>query len=370
MKGCIVPYSARRQSQLLAGPYTRLLAEHEQAIADLYGLFAGVFPKAESFWRSLAKQELGHRHALLGIEEKRANGQWAFKRPAFTTAMVAESLERLTDKMEAVRQQGISMRDALRFAADLERALAERSYFDILDRDTAEMMEVLRSLAGESERHANRVELEARRLKWRILGRSRAWPVPSEKKPTYSELQASVKAAQANMLGLLISLQEANAALYTTFSQRLKDRAGLWSELAAEELQHAAVLRGLYRILERGCLFHNVERFNRAAIHADMEVVLKCEFKAEHGLLTPRSAINTALRIERSPCVNGFYAMVASDAPEFRYLAESMNRHIADHIRKLETEARQLADPARASGDPWHAEPRQILAGKLKGKDA
>ena len=53
LKGSVTSCSAGRLSQLMAGPYTRLLAEHEQAIADLYTLFADTFPKSD-FWPASA----------------------------------------------------------------------------------------------------------------------------------------------------------------------------------------------------------------------------------------------------------------------------------------------------------------------------
>lgn len=347
--------SAAQLSQLLAGPYTRLLAEHEQAIADLYTLFADTFPKAESFWLALAREETGHVKVLLKLEEKQENGQWAFKRPAFTTATIVESLERLADKMETTRKQGISMWEALGLAVAIETDLAEGHYFDVLDHDTAGMMKTIRFLAGECERHVKHVELEARRLKWRVLGRRTAWPGSSKKSPSPSGLRASVKTAQAGMLGRLISLEEATGALYAIFSRRLPDRSDFWARMATEEMQHAAVLRGLYSVLEHGWLFHNVERFNKAAMHADMEFVLACAFKVEHRVLSARTAANMALRIERSPCANGFYTTVDSDAPEFRFIAENMNRHMADHLKRIEEEAHHLGDAAK---DPWGTEPR------------
>ena len=347
-KGLTMALSNKRRAQLLAGPYTRLLAEHEKAVSELYGAFAETFPLVKPFWSAMAQEEIGHMNRVLKIEEKLMDGEWAFRRPPYTTSALAESLTRITAKREALQRDGISLREAFRLALDIETGLAEATYFEVLNNDTAEMMEVIRSLADESARHAKRLQLEAARLKWRILGRRTARPKSSPKRSSV-ELQANVKAAQANMLGLLVSLQEAASALYSAYAQRLSSRSDFWARMAAEEMQHAAMLRSLYKVLEQGKVFYNVERFNRKAIQAETDFILDAEFQARHGRCSIYSAVNAALRVERSLCKSGFYATATSDAPQFRIIAASMMRHLDAHISRLDAEAGRAIDLGAAA---------------------
>ena len=337
-----MPLSNERKAQLLAGPYTRMLAEHEKAIGDLYGLFAETFPSAEPFWRDLARKEAGHRALILKVEERMMKGEWAFRRPGYTTSAIADSLARLAAQREAIQRDGISMRDALKLAIEIESGLAESKSFEITENDTAEMMNAIRSLADESGAHAKMLRLEARRLKWRIVGRRVYRPKATAR--TYSELQSSIKAAQGHMLGLLVSLHEATSALYNAYAERVTDRSDFWARMAAEEMQQASMLRSLYKILEQGKVFHNVERFGRKAIQAEADFILDAEFKARHGRCSIYGSVNVALRAERSLCKSGFYATATSDSPEFKVIAASMSRHIDEHIRRLEEEAGRTID--------------------------
>lgn len=345
----------KRKAELMAGPYTRLLAEHEQAAADLYASLADLIESSSTFWTAMAKEELHHRRLIEGVEEKFHSGEWRFKRPRFLTSTILHSVESVGARQKDVEKNGISMRDALKLALELESTMVECRFFEVLDGDTAEMMSVLESLAADSRAHLQRLQSEASRLKWRITG----WRKVRAKSKVHgdgaamsrSEVQESVKAAQADMLGLLVALEEAAGGLYSAYSERLAGSADFWARLAAEELQHATLLKGLYKILDQGRVFRNVERFNRRDIEADIRVILNAEFVARHGKLSPHDAVNTALRIERAITESGFYASVTSDAPEFALIAARLMGCTKEHLHRLDQEAGRAIDLGVAAQD-------------------
>lgn len=338
----------KRKAELMAGPYTRLLADHEQAAADFYTSFAGLLHSSSPFWTAMAEEELYHKKLINGIDEKLHSGEWRFKRPRFLTSTILQSIEWVETRQKDVEKNGISMRGALKLALELENTMIECRFFEVLDKDTPEMMSIMESLAAYSRAHLERLQSEARRLKWRIAG----WRKVRAKLKAHgdgagmsrSEVQESVKTAQADMLGLLVSLEEAASGLYSAYSERFAGSSDFWAKLAAEELQHGILLKGLYKLLDQGRVFRNVERFNRRGIEAEIRVILNAEFVARHGKLSIHDAVNMALRVERGITESGFYATVKSDAPEFAVIAARLVGCTKEHLRRLEREVGRTID--------------------------
>ena len=147
----------KRREQLVAGPYTWLLAEHERAIGDLYESFAATIRIGASFWHRIAAEEFEHEQMILEIDEQLQKGQWAFRRPAFITSAIAESLDWVARQKKNVELGGASMREALKLALQLESSMMEAKFFDVLDQDAPEMMSVIESLAAYSKAHVKRL---------------------------------------------------------------------------------------------------------------------------------------------------------------------------------------------------------------------
>ena len=168
--------SNQRRAQLVVGPYTRLLEEHEKALADLYASIGAVLKREKEFWQTISREELEHQQLLLEIDEKLQSGEWSFKRPRFVTTAIAESIEWANKQREDVELHGISTRDALKLALEFENGMIENKYFEIVDGDSPEMMNILEALAVYSKGHVKRLQHEAKRLKWKILGSRRVLP--------------------------------------------------------------------------------------------------------------------------------------------------------------------------------------------------
>jgi rubrerythrin len=345
--------SNKRRAQLVVGPYTRLLAEHEKALADLYKSISMVLKSEKEFWQTIANEELEHEQLIMEINEKLQSGEWAFKRPRFITTAIAESIEWANKRREDVELHGISMRDALKLALEFEGDMFEDKFFEIVDGDSPEMINVLESLAGYSRGHVKRLQLEAKRLKWKVLGRRKVLPATPRHQvsPTHHALKTSVIASQADLLGLMVSLEEAASSLYHAYSDRLPASKDFWAKLSVEETRHADMLRSLYKTLENGRVFYNLDRFKRKDIEADINLILIAEFDACHGRLTPNKAVNFALKLERSITESAFYSTVQSDAPEFKRIAETLVGRTREHIRQIEAETARMIDMGEKAGE-------------------
>ncbi len=336
---------------MLSGPFTRLLAQHEESVSHLYRCFAAAIPDAKDFWDKMANEELSHKEMIASIDEKMQEHTWQFARPKFTVGAIAGACERLVTKAELVAKNGISMRAAMDFALETERGMLESGFFEIIQSDDSEMMSVLESLSSYTYAHLKELEHESKRLKWKVKG-GKVTKNFECNVLTGGNLRDNIKAVQGNMIGNLVALEEAAAALYRTYASRLDEHAPFWSKIAAEEMQHAAVLRKLYDVLERGNVFYNVSRFSGDEIHGEIDLLLNLEYSARFEVLSHHKALNEALKIERLLVESKFYKAVSSDAPEFRFLAERMVKQSQEHVRRLEDEVGRAIDMGELAAKP------------------
>jgi hypothetical protein len=261
--------------------------------------------------------------------------------------------------IEQVRRNGVSMRDALRYALEIERGKIESEFLQIVDVDSTATMEIVESMRGFTRAHVRHLENEAKRLKWKIGGAKKERArVKDAVNLSSRAIRDNVKAAQAEMIGRLVSLEEAVSGLYNTFSERLEECSEYWAKISAEEMQHAAMVRSLYRVLDSGHVFFNVERFNSRELLGQIEWILDLDYDARYADLSRYTAINTALMIEQSLAERKFYTTVKSDAPEFKFVAERMTAHAAEHLKHLEEECARTIDLGSVA-----ASPVRLLAG-------
>lgn len=332
----------------MAGSYFKLLAEHESALAEIYRLFAATLKQSEQFWLILAAEEDSHKHLILDLEAKVFAGGIIFNRPNFTVAAISDSIDWINQNKTRIKNHGITMKEALRDALTLECGIIESAFFNVVDGDDPNVMELLISQSSKTKNHILRLKKEARRLKWKIFGNRRSTPPPAVQ-PSRDDLKLSVRTYQTAILSMLANLEEAISHLYTAFAQRIPDQETFWEKMAAEEMQHASMIRKLYSVLQNGNIFYNIENFNRRALEDSLNTIMNAEFEARHGTLTRAKAMNIALRIERNLVEKEFYKTVRTDAPEFKVIATRMTDHIGRHIKKIEDEAGRLIDLGSAA---------------------
>lgn len=245
------------------------------------------------------------------------------------------------------------MRNALKLALEFENGMIEDKFFEIVNGDSPEMMNVLESLAGYSRGHVKRLQLEAKRLKWKILGGRKVLPATAKRSSSmnHDALKANIISTQADLLGLMVSLEEAASSLYHAYSIRILDAKHFWAKLADEETKHADMLRSLYKTLGSGSVFYNLDRFKKENIQADIDFIRMAEFDAMHGKLTPNKAVNVALKLERSIAESAFYSTAKSDAPEFKRIAEALIIRTREHIKLIEAEAARVIDMGEKAGE-------------------
>jgi hypothetical protein len=98
----------------------------------------------------------------------------------------------------------------------------------------------------------------------------------------------------------IIKLFEENelnvATLYSLYAQQLPENKAFWNRLSNEEISHAADIGN--NMEHADTIIEN--KFSRGVINYVMDFVLNEIKKAQEEKITHRSALHSALRIERS----------------------------------------------------------------------
>ncbi len=108
-----------------------------------------------------------------------------------------------------------------------------------------------------------------------------------------------------------------------------------WNELAEDEYNHASVLSGLEKQLDKGSVFWNLGHFHAHATRDFVALAESVSEQADNPNLPEGEAFRLAVKIETSLVDSKFYSVVESDATEFKYVAEAMLKAEKAHIKKL-----------------------------------
>lgn len=338
--------SSHRRTELLARPYTRLLADHEVALSHLYNCFGSTLPKNTEFWRQLAQEELEHRDIVIELEDKLDKGDYKFAIPQFHYASVEKSLEWIRVIRQRMEKEGITVNTAFRIALTIEKGILESDFFDFLDINVPEAKELCESLTKYTEAHFKRVEEEAGKFRWNFGGNKLHFPdIQDMEWESCEDPAVKIKVAQAAILDRLITLEETASRLYNTYDSLLSDPPNFWGKLAAEEMQHAAMLRKLHESLEKGNIFYNLGTFDKQELTREIEYAINMESKARDIGISVPEALTNAMTVEKSMAESSFYQTVHSDDEQYKIIAQRLIELTKKHMEKLKTELKKSLAP-------------------------
>jgi len=135
-----------------------LMAAHEWAIAELYEEYAARFAEHATFFRELAAEEKEHARLIVSFADDVRCHAVQVNPDRLSSIRILESLDNvLRRRKDAQSQQGPSLVNALSVCADLENAMIERRYFDVIQGDGPKLAKLLRALETDSEAHRDKV---------------------------------------------------------------------------------------------------------------------------------------------------------------------------------------------------------------------
>jgi hypothetical protein len=119
------------------------LADHEDAIGDLYDAYALCFADAASFWQGLSAEEYGHGSLMRDLTAHEHELDVFVDTKRF-------SLPELRAATQGVRDQ-------IAVALGFEQEIVEREAYQVFESDTANVARVLGHLRVSSERHRDAI---------------------------------------------------------------------------------------------------------------------------------------------------------------------------------------------------------------------
>jgi len=134
-----------------------LLAENEMVISRIYKVFSERFPEYHDFWETMAEEEIQHADMIRSVVPEVKEGAVRFKAQGLDETSVGMFRDYLKFSLARAREQDIPLEDAFETALAIEHDLLERSFFDLFEADTRELMLVFEGLASSTREHHRRL---------------------------------------------------------------------------------------------------------------------------------------------------------------------------------------------------------------------
>ena len=120
---------AQNISRIAADTLMGMLIRHEEAVEQLYRLYAERFPKMQPFWNHIAAQEKGHAVLLRQLVTKLQEGKLHFSTERFNLETIRVSAEFVENQIAIAKRDPITELDALTTAMRTEDQSIEANAF-------------------------------------------------------------------------------------------------------------------------------------------------------------------------------------------------------------------------------------------------
>ena len=134
------------------------MAAHEDAVGDLYDLYAFKFPHAADLWHSLASEEYGHGRLVRALGERSGDADSFGDAGRFDLQTLRTAVAEVREQAQLAESGGaVDLRAALSTAVQIEDGMIESRVFAVLAADTPQVQAALERLRAETERHSRRL---------------------------------------------------------------------------------------------------------------------------------------------------------------------------------------------------------------------
>ncbi|MEA3494048.1 MAG: hypothetical protein U9R38_06650 [Candidatus Margulisiibacteriota bacterium] len=134
-----------------------LMARNEETLASLYNIYAKKFPEHEFFWSDLSKDETSHANWIRLFLEKFKQGEITYNKNRFKKEAIKTFTEYLEKNIGKAKSGEINIIGALSIALDIEKALIEKDFFEIMEKDSESMQQTFASLESATKIHRDKV---------------------------------------------------------------------------------------------------------------------------------------------------------------------------------------------------------------------
>lgn len=293
------------------------LAQQETAIASLYAAFAEALPEMIDFWGSLVAEEKAHAEVVWKLAELCKTSESKINTHAFNSETIQTNIAYLNRQAETVKANGITALKALSLALDTEKGLIDREFFRVIKSENPAIENELAAIQEHTKEHFRHIEQRIEEV------RSGA-------------AKTSILDASVRVISQLAECERLLSELYGVYRDSIPAMKPFWKTISSCEMQHAASLELLADGMREGRVMASTERISEKGITLLQTLARNAIKQAESRSLSAKDAVVTALSIESAVVEGDFYSTVQSDAPEFRVIAERLERETNQHIDSLQ----------------------------------
>jgi len=130
-----------------------LLIACEEALGELYTVYAAQDAELAPFWTGLSSEERTHATWLRNLLKYLQQGDIRFQENRFQPDTFRTFLHYVQSRITEARARAIPPFAALSIAVDIEGEMVEQCFFEVLDGDRPELRRTLTLLASATEKH-------------------------------------------------------------------------------------------------------------------------------------------------------------------------------------------------------------------------
>jgi hypothetical protein len=133
------------------------LADHEDAIGDLYEAYGLRFADAASFWAGLSAEEYGHGSLMRDLSAHEHELDVFVDTRRFPLSELRAATRGVRDQIELAERSRLTLVEALETGLGFEQEIVEREAYQVFTSDSANVARVLGHLRVSSERHRDAI---------------------------------------------------------------------------------------------------------------------------------------------------------------------------------------------------------------------
>lgn len=133
------------------------LARCEDAISQLYAVYAVSVPTMQKFWQDLSRKEEQHAVMLRSMQKQLRQGSIFKNIGRFQQADIDAFHKNLRDAANHARGKTISEEEAIKTALGIESSVLDAHFYDIVTSDAAEYRIIAGKLSADTHAHVKHV---------------------------------------------------------------------------------------------------------------------------------------------------------------------------------------------------------------------
>jgi hypothetical protein len=138
---------------------------------------------------------------------------------------------------------------------------------------------------------------------------------------------------QNEVIDLLANHELAISKLYRTYARTFPSYEDFWSNLAAEETDHAKCILKIKAKALDGTISLTPDRFSTAAINRSLRYLEQANEAAADPGFSILNALSTASLVEDALLENKFFEIVQGDSPMLRQILDTLNQATQEHCQ-------------------------------------